>query len=201
MQGCVRVNESDSQPDDLRNVRKSELLKPVAPLLQRPCDRFAFTEHAACVLLIALEFSQQDVHFAFFHLVHVAEVDEQLVSLVEGNGHVAKVGHESTQLVENQVRVLGCFFVELLFLGLHHHLELPIQFPKSFLKRVGSSFNNYFRILLFLFCWLWCFFYRLAISSALPPLHPKHRFLHFEFERGLDALPPGSGVRPYPVVH
>lgn len=31
------------------------------------------------------------MHFAFFHLIHVAKIYEQLVCLVEGQSHDAKV--------------------------------------------------------------------------------------------------------------
>lgn len=78
------------------------------------------------------------MHFAFLHLVHVAEINEELVGLVERHVHVAEVHYESAELVEYEVGVLGCLFVELLFLAFHHALELSVQVSKPLFQSVGA---------------------------------------------------------------
>ena len=140
-QAKVCVNIPDHDPQDQGCVIKSELLEALAPLQEGARDDFPFREHLACVLLVALQLSQEHVHFILLDLVYVAEVDKQLGGLIEGHRHVAKVLDELAQLVDNQVGVLRGLLVELLLLRLHQALDLSVKFAEPFVENCSSIFD------------------------------------------------------------
>lgn len=95
LEAFIIINKLDTQSQDLRQVSESELLEPIASFHEGPCYHFFFAEHAVCVFLIALQLSQEDMHFALLHLVDVAKVNEQLMGLVKWKSHIAEMLHKS----------------------------------------------------------------------------------------------------------
>ena len=90
-QSLLGVDKPNCKAEDLRDVVEAKLVQPLTPLRERCSDHLLFTKHSLRVFLIALQFRQQNMHFAFLHLVHVAKIYEQLVCLIEWHGHDAKV--------------------------------------------------------------------------------------------------------------
>lgn len=139
------------------------------------------------------------MHFAFLHLVHIAEVDQKFIRLVERHSHVTKVLHVFGQLIEDQGLVLCCLLVKLLLLALHQALKFSVKFSKSFVKNSPRRFHNALSTnVLFLLLTL---LRSSKVGSASPSLHPECIFVHFIFECRLNALSPSTCILPYPMVH
>ena len=127
----VAIDELYRQSQYLRDVRVAELGEAIAPLAQRKRNQLGLTEHLLGVLLIGFELHEEHVHLALLHLIYIAKVDEQLVSLVYGHVHVTKMLHESGQFVEDDVDVASGFLIELRFFRLHETLEFGEALLKS----------------------------------------------------------------------
>ena len=137
------------------------------------------------------------MHFAFLHLIHVAEIYEQLVGLVEGHSHGAKVLDEFGELIEYEVGVFGSLLVELLLLGLHQSLDLALESTVELSKSLFQSGNLLVLSLSFLLALL----SRGATQcSALSPLESYSLFPHAHLESLLNAFSPGASVTPNAMV-
>jgi hypothetical protein len=149
--------------------------------------------------LVALKFCKQDVHFRFLHLIHVTEVDEKLVSLLERYSHVAEVLHILGELVEDKDWVFGSLFVELLLFCLHKAFEFAKTLPEAFAKNWACGSNYTFSTGICIF--LLSFLRSNLTSSALSPLHPESWLIHLDLERRLNAFSPCSCVLPDSMIH
>lgn len=79
------------------------------------------------------------MHFAFFHLVYVAKVNEEFMSLVKRKSHIAEMLYKSGKLIENQILMFCSLFVKLLFFGLDQSLEPTSEFAYVFAKTFLKS--------------------------------------------------------------
>jgi len=75
----------------------------VASLLQGPFTFVFVAEHPRRVLLVTLKLCQENVHFAFLHLVDVAEVNKKFICLVKWQSHIAEVHYKFAKFIKNQV--------------------------------------------------------------------------------------------------